>query len=255
MTHRTLIASHRGGSYPWPENSPTAFRETAKLAVEQVEFDVHLSADDACVVIHDALLDRTTEARGPVRARTLAELRTIRLRGAHGETIPTLAEVASIFRGTPVRLRLEIKSDPGRRLYPGIAPRVLAVLSETEMLEGTVVTSFQAPMLTEMREAGFGGTTIWLCALPVWHDIGVKGAIGVSRGRGCQGLGLHHSILDAGVLEEVRAAGLSPGAWGLKEREDIRRVLDLGVDVFTSDDPVAALEMRQASAAARQDPM
>ena len=64
------------------------------------------------------------------RRWTLAELREIRLRGAHGETIPTLAEVASIFRGTPIRLRLEIKSDPDRRLYPGIAPRVLKVLEE-----------------------------------------------------------------------------------------------------------------------------
>lgn len=244
---RPLVASHRGGSYPWPENSPTAFRETARLAVDQVEFDVHLSADDSCVVIHDATLDRTTEARGPVRARTLAELRAIRLRGAHGETIPTLAEVAALFRGTPIRLRLEIKADAERRLYPGIAPRVLAVLEEAGMLEGAVITAFQAPMLTEVRRAGFTGTTIFLCALPTWADIGVKGAIGVARGREAAGLGLHHSVLDAAVLAEVRAAGLSPGAWGLKDRADIRRVLDLGVDVFTSDDPVTALAMRDGA--------
>ncbi|WP_426955192.1 glycerophosphodiester phosphodiesterase family protein [Muricoccus radiodurans] len=241
---RTLIASHRGGTYLWPENSPTAFRETAKLAVEQVEFDVHLSADDACVVIHDATLDRTTEARGPVRARSLTELRGIRLRGGHGETIPTLEEVAAIYRDTPITLRLEIKADAERRLYPGIAPRVLAVLREAGMLERSVITSFQAPMITEVRAAGFTGRMVWLCALPVWHDIGLKGAMGVCKGRKAEGLGLHHSILDASVLEAVRAEGLSPGAWGLKDREDIRRVLDLGVDVFTSDDPVAALEMR-----------
>ena len=59
MSHRTLIASHRGGSYLWPENSLMAFRETAKLAVDQVEFDVQLSADGECVVIHDPMLGRT----------------------------------------------------------------------------------------------------------------------------------------------------------------------------------------------------
>ena len=31
------IASHRGGADLWPENSMTAFRETAALAVDQVE--------------------------------------------------------------------------------------------------------------------------------------------------------------------------------------------------------------------------
>ncbi len=49
----TLIASHRGGSLEAPENSPTSFRHTAGLGVEQVEFDIHPTADGQIVVIHD----------------------------------------------------------------------------------------------------------------------------------------------------------------------------------------------------------
>ena len=58
---RTDIASHRGGAFLWPENSALAFRQALALPAEQLELDVHLSADGAVVVIHDATLDRTTD--------------------------------------------------------------------------------------------------------------------------------------------------------------------------------------------------
>ena len=71
MPHPTLIAAHRGGLFLWPENSARAFRETALLAVDQAECDVHLSADGTVIVMHDATLDRTTDTRGPVAALDL----------------------------------------------------------------------------------------------------------------------------------------------------------------------------------------
>lgn len=245
MAHRTLIASHRGGSYLWPENSLMAFRETAKLAVDQVEFDVQLSSDDACVVIHDPMLDRTTDARGPVRGRTLAELRRIRLRGAHGECVPTLAEVIRVYRDTPILLRVEIKADADRVHYPGIGPRVLDVLEQEGVLGQAAITSFQAPMVATIRDTGrFPGALVWLCAPQVWHDIGRDAVLATAKDCGASGIGIHQSLIDAGVLAAARAAGLSPGAWGLKDEADIQRALDLGVDVFTSDDPVSALRLR-----------
>ena len=66
----TLIASHRGGSLEAPENSPTSFRHTAGLGVEQVEFDIHPTSDGHIVVIHDATLERTTDGVGSVAARS-----------------------------------------------------------------------------------------------------------------------------------------------------------------------------------------
>ena len=86
----TLIASHRGGALLWPENSPTAFRETAALPVDQVEFDIHPTADGEIVVIHDATLDRTTTGTGPVAARTLAQLRALSLKVTEDDHMMTL---------------------------------------------------------------------------------------------------------------------------------------------------------------------
>src|ERR1700722_19896417 len=116
----TDIVSHRGGALLWPENSRIAFENTAKLPVEQVEFDVHFSADQRLVVIHDALLDRTTDATGPVGARTWAELTKLVLRGTGGQRMLLLEEVIELFRPTPIGLRIELKPGVGRVPYPGL---------------------------------------------------------------------------------------------------------------------------------------
>src|SRR6266545_5015385 len=96
-TAPTLLAAHRGGSLLWPENSPLAFRNALALGADFIEFDVHLARDGEVVVIHDATLDRTTTGSGPVRDRTVAELKALRLTDRSGavtpETVPTLDEV------------------------------------------------------------------------------------------------------------------------------------------------------------------
>ena len=89
----TEIASHRGGAQVWPENSPTAFRQTTRLAVEQVEFDVHPSRDGRLVVHHDATLDRTTSGTGPVCDQDWADLARLTLKGTQAERMLLLEEV------------------------------------------------------------------------------------------------------------------------------------------------------------------
>src|ERR1041385_9086794 len=133
----TEICAHRGGALLWPENSRIAFENTAKLKVEQVEFDVHPSRDGKLVVIHDALLDRTTDATGPVSALSWAELKRVVLKGSGGQRMLLLDEVIEIFRPTPINLRLEIKAGPNRVPYPGLPAEVAATLKRRRMLERT----------------------------------------------------------------------------------------------------------------------
>ncbi|MDB5369245.1 MAG: glpQ [Roseomonas sp.] len=249
----TQIASHRGGAILWPENSPAAFRQTALLPVEQVEFDLHLSADDAVMVMHDALLDRTTEAHGPVRARSLAELRQVRLKGTGGEVVPTLAEVAEIFRPTGISLRIEIKRDAEGRPYPGLLPRMVTELEAAGMLERTIVTSFQASLAAQAEAGGrFRQRAIWLVSLPCWKDAGAAGIAAVARAHGIGAVGLHQTACDAAAVSAMRDAGLGVGAWSVNGEATLRRILALGVDVFTTDDPVAALALRSEGASGRQ---
>lgn len=244
--HATQIASHRGGALVWPENSPTAFRNTTKLDVEQVEFDVHPTTDGRLAVIHDATLDRTTDGKGPVAANSFAELQRFTLKGTHGERIPSLEDVIEIFRPTPITLRLEIKPDPDRRPYPQTPRMVVEVLRARGVLDRTVVTSFQVETLDAVRAHGAPKGLIWLVVPQVLTDIGLGSVIDVARAHGVGALSLNQAVLDVEVVARVRKAGLGIGGWAAHDDEPIRKMLRLGVDVFTSDRPNRAVELRAA---------
>ncbi len=78
-----------------PENSLPAFRRAREMGYG-VELDVHLTADDRLVVIHDSDLSRLCGTSRIVEDLTLDALRDLRLSGTE-QTIPTLEEVLAIF--------------------------------------------------------------------------------------------------------------------------------------------------------------
>ena len=105
------VIAHRGASAYAPENTIPSFELAVRQGADALELDVRLSRDGAPVVIHDATLDRTTDLTGPVRGRTLAELRAadagFRFTPDRGHSfpfrlgearIPTLAEVQEAVR-------------------------------------------------------------------------------------------------------------------------------------------------------------
>lgn len=108
-----VVSAHRGYSSRYPENTLLAFEKAVELGVDIVEFDVRESSDGELVIIHDAMLDRTTDGSGPVNSHSLVELKRLNAacwRGPHdtgmridspssAERIPTLEEALSALSG------------------------------------------------------------------------------------------------------------------------------------------------------------
>jgi glycerophosphoryl diester phosphodiesterase len=249
----TDIASHRGGALLWPENSRIAFEATARLPVEQVEFDVHPTRDGRLVVIHDDTLDRTTEGRGAVAACDWAELSKVVLKNTGGQRMLLLEEVIEIFRPTAIALRLEIKCGAGRVPYPGLPAQVVAVLRREHVLERSVLTSFQLETVVEAVRHGTPMRHVWLVTPQVQSDLGLAGMIEVARARGVPMLGLRHNVLTTDITAKVRTAGLGIGAWACNDAQAIAHALALGLDVFTTDRPDLAIEQRTALVSPRRD--
>ncbi len=101
------VVSHRGEWHSLPENSIEAALHAFQIGADMVEIDVQCIADNTLVVIHDDTLDRTTNARGPVKDLTATELAQTRLRASDGERdssltdirLPRLAEMLEELRG------------------------------------------------------------------------------------------------------------------------------------------------------------
>ena len=125
------------------ENTTAAFRRAVDEGFAYLELDVHATADGVAVVHHDRTLDRTTDATGPLAARTAAELDRVRVRGAHrSEPIPHLRDVLAALPTT--RVTVELKSSAAVR-------PVLAVLAELDAWDRVCLAGYHDPWLRVAR--------------------------------------------------------------------------------------------------------
>ncbi len=159
-----LVIAHRGNAAHAPENTIESFAQALALGAHALEFDCRVSADEIAMVVHDAHVDRTTDARGLVRARTAAELGALDAAARFGaaadaETktragspgnayagrgigIPTLDAVLGAFADVPVLI--EVKEREACRA-------VHAVLDRHAARDRAVVASFRDDVVAYFR--------------------------------------------------------------------------------------------------------
>ena len=107
------------------ENTIRSMIDAAALGADMIELDVHPTKDGRMVVFHDWTLDCRTDGKGPIRYRTLAELKrldvgygytadggkTFPLRGRGIGMMPTIEEVLKAVPGLPLMINFKSK-DP-----------------------------------------------------------------------------------------------------------------------------------------------
>lgn len=210
-----------------------SFRKAVELGADGIELDVHLTADDEVVVIHDPFLDRTTNGRGPVRAHSLAEIRALDV-GGHVASgcdeagVPTLGEVLAWARGRCV-VDVEIKGNPAP--YPGIATRVVELLTAHGMLDRSIVISFDHPTVREVKALAPG------LATGVLYSCRPIDAVGLAVVAGADALLPHWSYCNAEDVALAHKAGLSVHPWATSDPAEIRSLLLMGVDSIASNHP------------------
>jgi glycerophosphoryl diester phosphodiesterase len=257
--------AHRGGAALWPENSLSAFRNALALGARVLELDVHLAADGAVAVIHDATLERTSSGSGPVAACTAADLRHARLRGPDGalteDWVPTLDEVLALAGPAGAALLVEVKTPgpavryerrgdrvvavPGPR-YEGLERRVLDLLRAAGLTDRTFVMAFNPAVLAEVRALAPEQSTTLLVDRRHVEQSGARPVETVTWATEARAnfLGLHFSLCDAAVVEAAHRAKIAVGVFTVNDEPTMRRLAALGVDVIISDraDLVARLQ-------------
>ena len=124
-----------------PENTITAFDRGLTAGADGLELDVHLSRDGIVVVHHDATLDRTTSARGPLKERTAAELA--------GFDVPALGDV--LARHPNIGIIVELKE-----AGPALATAVVGEVRRAGAMGRVCLGSFSLSALRAARAASPG---------------------------------------------------------------------------------------------------
>lgn len=71
------ISGHRGANFIAPENTLASADSCIRLGVDVMECDVVLSKDSVFYILHDSLLNRTTNGSGPIREWYSKDLDTL----------------------------------------------------------------------------------------------------------------------------------------------------------------------------------
>ncbi len=241
-----LIAAHRGGAGLWPENSLTAFRNAICLPVDLIELDVHRCKDGLLVVHHDATLDRMTDGKGPLADKTWDELCSITVNDTDGEPLPLLEEVISLVAPTGIDLRLEFKTRIDGSRYHGIEAEAIAMLREADMLQRTIITSFQWDTLeTALSLASVRGAVALLRKSAVAAAEDYEATLALVRAKALPEIGLPAALMTADRFAQARDMGLRAGAFGVNTQERIAAAFDLGATAFTTDRPDWALAEKE----------
>lgn len=243
----TDIASHRGGAKIWPENSRLAFRNSAVLPVDFIEFDIHRSRDGVLVVHHDPLLGRTASGAGAVGDMDWAALKAVELIGTDGETIPSFDEVLDILEPSGIRLRIELKTRQGSGRYEGIEAQVVARLQERRLLERTTFTSFDLPTLVELLRLAPAVPMIWLVAdkLLASPARDLRDLCRKASAAGVREIAIRISQAQEADGEICRSEAMTLGYYGAHDEPAIRKAFTDGVSAFTTDRPDIAITVRR----------
>lgn len=108
-----LVVAHRGNRVANPENTVESFRDAVELGADALEFDVRVTRDGIPVIMHDPVLDRTTNGHGRLASYSFDEVRSLDAgaRSPHRKAarylIPSLEEVLDLFRETPIVIEVK----------------------------------------------------------------------------------------------------------------------------------------------------
>jgi glycerophosphoryl diester phosphodiesterase len=229
-----VVTAHRAGALRAPENTLAALRLAIAEGADFAEIDVQETADGALVVLHDEDLRRLARVPKNIWDVTLAEVKAIDLGDTfgsefHGERVATLGEFIEAARGR-IKLNVELK-------YNGhdqrLAERVVDLLHERHFEDEVVISSLNAAGLAEVRRLDPHLRIGYIVA---------KSAGDITR-QDVDFLSMSQKEVTPHLLALAGARGLAVHAWTVNRREDMVRLLSLGVDNLITDDPALAVEV------------
>ncbi len=235
------VIGHRGAALAAPENTLAGFCMAAAVNVTWVEFDVRLTRDGHCILLHDDTLDRTTNGNGPAAALTFEEIRRLDAGGWFGtdfvgQPVPSLEETIDLLNKLDMGAVVELKPAPGAEAATGRAAAALLAERWPARLPPPVVSSFKPAALAAARDvAPHLARALLVGAVPRdWRR--------QAEALGCTMLHCDQRRLDAPTVGAVKAAGFPLFAYTVNLPKRAQELFSWGTDAVFSDCPDRVVE-------------
>jgi glycerophosphoryl diester phosphodiesterase len=202
------------------------------LGYRWIETDVRATIDGHAVVFHDATLDRTTDAHGPLSAVPLALVQSARM--SDGQSPITLAE--ALRRWPDVRFNVDVKSDDAVAAF-------LRAVADADAWDRVCAAAFSTARLAQLR--ALAGARLATSMGPSEVTRLLLGA--PDRSPACAAQVPHRArgipLVTRRFVRQAHRRGLHVHVWTVNDADEMRTLLDLGVDGLVTDRPTLLREV------------
>ncbi len=250
---KPLVIAHRGGS-AFPENTLPAFQHAFNIGADMIEFDIQMTKDGQLVVIHDDMVDRTTNGHGPVSSFTLAELKQLdagysytdhkgkfRYRN-QGITIPTVNEVFEKFPNS--YLNIDIKSND-----PVIVKKLWELIRKYNMENQVLIFSFNQKIVNQFNKVTNGRVAVSSGNSEVLKFVALHrflfGSLYKPKVDVIQ-IPTKVSIFNLAnemLIQSAHKRNMQVYYWTINNGEEMKRLLQLGADGIITDYPEVLIKI------------
>ena len=268
LDRRVVAFAHQGGAFEGPSSTLHAIGQAVALGAPAIELDVHATKDRYIVVCHDETVDRTTNHVGEISNLTLAELREMDnsywwIEGdavtpgrdaseyVHRGKAPrdrafgiaTLEEVSEAFPG--VVLNMDIKrTDPEVEPYEELLANELRRLGRTDSV---IVASFNDKAIQRFRtfapevftSAATDETAAFYFSVVAGETPPPMDAFALQVPTSFGEI----EVVNQTFVDAAHQHGLAVHVWTIQDRDEMERLLDLGVDGIISDTPSTLIQL------------
>jgi len=250
------VIAHKGASGLAPENTLAAIQLALDMGVDMIELDVRNTHDEEIVVIHDATVNRTTNGEGLVHDFTLEEIKMLDA-GAWfgdakyvGEEVPTLKEALDLIDGQ-CEVLIEIKHMDHPH-YHDFAEKLVDIIRQEEKgydwitLQSYDIQYIQAAheydSLVQTKKLLIGEDSPPLIAFYVETKVHLGRAKEDDR---MKALNPEYHSLSPRRVFQMHAKGFEVYTYAVNNREDMIKMLHIGVDGIITDFPNILLDIRK----------
>lgn len=265
-----LNIAHRGARSLAPENTLPAIKKAWEIGADIVEIDVTVTLDGRLILLHDNLLQRTSDVRNhfPDRARkscttfTFAEIRSLdagswfvatdpfgqiaagnisteEIQSFKGIAIPSLEEVLLFVREKSWRVNIELKKIPPPMTTFPITDAVLHLIEQLQVpADRIIISSFVHEYIRDIRDKR--------------PDIEINALIGKSAAGGRNWGNYEFSIYNADARstsgKQIRKAhkhGCQVSIYTVNTPSEMRRFIRAGVRGLFTDFPQILAGLRE----------
>lgn len=235
---QTKIIAHRGFSGIAPENTLIAFQKAIECKADYFELDVHKTMNDSIVVIHNSSVDKTSSnsKKGEIAKMNYMDLAAVKVGYSEkfgstyeNEKIPTLREALELAKGK-IKVCIEIK-------VFGAEKEVLKIINDLGVKDDVIIFSFYYPVLAKLRQLDKNIPILLLInkadKMTIdYAQIIESNAIGVG----------YETTITKEYLSFAHKNGIEVWKWTVNEEDEMKQLIDLGVDGLITDFPDKALK-------------